>query len=85
MRCCHSECLGGCWGPGPDQCFRCKSKRFMSIHDGENEYKVGECIAECPKRLIQVEGRLQERFLYLTVGGALRVPSSAELSILGAF
>ena len=71
MRCCHSECLGGCWGPGPDQCFRCKSKRFMSIHDGENQFKVGECIAECPKRLIQVEGRLQERFLYLTDGGAL--------------
>ena len=54
----------------------------MSIHDGENQYKVGECIAECPKRLIQVEGRLQERFLYLTDGDAIIMHITYMISVI---
>lgn len=40
LQCCHAECLGGCWGPGPHQCYLC----LNVIHNQR-------CEARCPEGL----------------------------------
>ena len=39
--CCDDQCLGGCYGSGPDQCYGCKDKDNNDI-----------CIASCPPRFV---------------------------------
>lgn len=36
--CCHEECLGGCYGPGPGACVACKG----ALHQGV-------CVSSCPQ------------------------------------
>ncbi|CAH8547973.1 unnamed protein product [Heterobilharzia americana] len=36
-KCCHPECLGGCYGDGPDRCVACKNV----LHENQ-------CLSRCP-------------------------------------
>nr|UVI03456.1 insulin receptor [Grapholita molesta] len=42
--CCDSHCLGGCDGPGPDQCHVCKK---YSLGYGKNR----KCVNQCPSNM----------------------------------
>ncbi|XP_063859924.1 furin-like protease 2 isoform X1 [Scylla paramamosain] len=42
---CHSQCLGGCSGPGPDMCRSCAHYRLE-----------GECVESCPEGTYASEG-----------------------------
>ena len=33
---CHDTCIGGCWGPGPSNCFQCTRLSFE-----------GQCVSSC--------------------------------------
>jgi len=35
--CCHEQCIGGCMGPGNDQCYACR-----------NVYFNRTCVESCP-------------------------------------
>ena len=39
--CCDEQCLGGCYGPGPDQCYGCIGKDNSDI-----------CVESCPPRFV---------------------------------
>ena len=39
--CCDEQCLGGCYGPGPHQCYGCMEKDNSEI-----------CVATCPPRFV---------------------------------
>ena len=40
--CCDELCLGGCYGPGPDECYGCK----------EEVNNNNSCVSSCPPRFI---------------------------------
>ena len=41
--CCSDQCLGGCTGPGPNECFVCKNVEYN-----------GRCMSECPYQTYMV-------------------------------
>lgn len=41
--CCHEYCLGGCSGPGPENCYSCKGVTYQ-----------GRCRPECPNNTYKV-------------------------------
>ncbi|XP_063395481.1 insulin receptor-like [Cydia fagiglandana] len=48
--CCDSHCLGGCDGPGPDQCRVCKD---YSLGYGRNR----KCVKDCPSNMYKLYRR----------------------------
>lgn len=52
-QCCHPQCLGGCYGPNPNQCFVCKGVVVNSNRPGESPM----CSDKCPFGLYEVRIR----------------------------
>ncbi len=54
--CCDEECLGGCWGPGPDSCMACR-----------HVFHGGICRKDCPPGHLKVHFPKTLLFLVITL------------------